>query len=82
MSTELDEAAEGMNADGRNPHADLQLLLAELNIPPSPVQRKSYHVGDMERLMISHIVCENFKSYHGEHQLGPFHQVKQLAAAI
>lgn len=29
-----------------------------------------------ERLMISKIVCENFKSYAGVKELGPFHKVR------
>lgn len=34
---------------------------------------------DMEpRLMISKIVCENFKSYAGIKELGPFHKVTPL----
>ena len=32
-------------------------------------------VGEAPRLMISKIVCENFKSYAGTKILGPFHKV-------
>lgn len=36
---------------------------------PSPVTQ------DTSRLMITKIVCENFKSYAGVKVLGPFHKV-------
>lgn len=32
-------------------------------------------VNTEDRLMISKIVCENFKSYAGTKELGPFHKV-------
>lgn len=31
--------------------------------------------SDPARLMISKVVCENFKSYAGVKELGPFHKV-------
>ena len=34
--------------------------------------------GQEERLMITNIVCENFKSYAGVKNLGPFHKVRAL----
>lgn len=34
--------------------------------------------GKETRLMISRIVNENFKSYAGKQELGPFHKVCQL----
>ncbi len=36
---------------------------------PEPLQE------DPKRLIISKIVCENFKSYAGVKELGPFHKV-------
>ena len=33
---------------------------------------------DEPRLMISKIVCENFKSYAGTKELGPFHKVSKM----
>lgn len=38
-------------------------------------------VNTEDRLMISKIVCENFKSYAGIKELGPFHKVS-LAVAV
>ena len=35
--------------------------------------------GTEPRLMISKIVCENFKSYAGTKELGPFHKVIIIA---
>ncbi len=37
---------------------------------PEPMQE------DPKRLIISKIVCENFKSYAGVKELGPFHKVR------
>ena len=38
-------------------------------------QSKGQEVTE-NRLMISKIVCENFKSYAGVKELGPFHKVR------
>lgn len=39
---------------------------------PEPVMSAD---GSGQRLMITSIDVENFKSYYGKHVLGPFHQV-------
>ena len=38
-------------------------------------QREAVATQDQPRLMISKIVCTNFKSYAGVKELGPFHKV-------
>nr|CDS31144.1 structural maintenance of chromosomes protein [Hymenolepis microstoma] len=44
-----------------------------VDVPPLEVP---FHLADDNgaRLMISHVVCENFKSYGGRRVLGPFHK--------
>ena len=37
--------------------------------------------GQIQRLMITHIVNENFKSYAGKQVLGPFHKVSFIVQA-
>lgn len=50
--------------------------LAEIlsSIPPPPPPAMASEAG-APRLMITHIVNQNFKSYAGEKVLGPFHKV-------
>ena len=45
-----------------------------IEIPPAPESVASYDTSG-PRLMITHIVNENFKSYAGTQSLGPFHKV-------
>ncbi|XP_069103456.1 structural maintenance of chromosomes protein 4-like [Argopecten irradians] len=45
----------------------------EIEIPPAAMSVATYEVHG-PRLMISHIVNENFKSYAGTQTLGPFHK--------
>lgn len=45
-----------------------------MEIPPMPEPVMSAD-GSGQRLMITSIDVENFKSYYGKHVLGPFHQV-------
>jgi hypothetical protein len=47
--------------------------LLNVQIPPKP-QSTEFKEGD-ERLVISHIEVENFKSYYGKQIIGPFHKV-------
>uniref|UniRef100_A0A915DL97 Structural maintenance of chromosomes protein n=1 Tax=Ditylenchus dipsaci TaxID=166011 RepID=A0A915DL97_9BILA len=54
------------------------LLTMEIPPPPEHVMDSEGSVG--ERLMISHIVVENFKSYYGTQTIGPFH--KNFTAVI
>ena len=42
--------------------------------PPSDKTRQS----PTERLVITHIEVENFKSYYGKHTFGPFHKVRLI----
>uniref|UniRef100_A0A915DJ13 Structural maintenance of chromosomes protein 4 n=1 Tax=Ditylenchus dipsaci TaxID=166011 RepID=A0A915DJ13_9BILA len=49
--------------------------LLEMEIPPAPEQLMDADGTGGERLMISHIVVENFKSYFGRQIIGPFHKV-------
>jgi uncharacterized protein with ACT and thioredoxin-like domain len=50
--------------------------LLSMEIPPI-VQSVTYEEGG-ERLVISHIVVENFKSYFGKRIIGPFHKVCEM----
>jgi len=45
-----------------------------IEIPPAPVQGDAFDTNG-PRLMITHIVNEDFKSYAGIQSLGPFHKV-------
>jgi len=45
-----------------------------VQVPPPPEAIMSFD-GTGPRLMITHIVNENFKSYAGVQTLGPFHKV-------
>jgi hypothetical protein len=47
--------------------------LLEMEIPPMPESMVVKEGG--ERLVISHIQVENFKSYYGKQIIGPFHKV-------
>ena len=46
----------------------------EVEVPPRPLAIQSFD-GSGPRLMITHIVNENFKSYANVQSLGPFHKV-------
>ena len=50
------------------------VVFDEIVVPPPPQAVQSFD-GTGPRLMISHIVNENFKSYAGKQTLGPFHKV-------
>ena len=46
--------------------------------PPGQEPEKGEGEGEQpERLMITRIVCTNFKSYAGVKELGPFHKVRR-----
>lgn len=58
--------------------------MADIELSPSTLKPESQEegstsllegVGAGPRLMITKIVCENFKSYAGVKELGPFHKV-------
>ncbi len=57
----------------------LEEILA--SIPPPPPPTMSSEPG-APRLMISHIVNRNFKSYAGEQILGPFHKVSAALSEL
>lgn len=61
-----DEPAEAV--DDRS----LEEILASIPPPPPPAMTNE---PGAPRLMITHIVNRNFKSYAGEQILGPFHKV-------
>jgi len=55
------------------------------NVPTSPVVKSASPPppGPKEkgqRLMLTKMVLENFKSYYGVHEIGPFHHVCTIAA--
>lgn len=59
-----------------DPNTSLELF----DVPGSPEGRESVGGGEKvtsseNRLMISKIVCKDFKSYAGVKELGPFHKV-------
>lgn len=56
----------------------LEEILA--SIPPPPPPAMSSEPG-APRLMITHILNRNFKSYAGEQILGPFHKVSAALSA-
>ena len=58
-------------------HWYLVILVSEYEpivVPPAPEEASSFD-SNGPRLIISHIVNENFKSYAGTQTLGPFHKV-------
>ncbi|XP_073673982.1 structural maintenance of chromosomes protein 4 [Garra rufa] len=66
----LDDAAPGESAEELD-NRSLEEILA--SIPPPPPPAMSSEPG-APRLMITHILNRNFKSYAGEQILGPFHK--------
>ena len=46
--------------------------------PQPPAEPGNEESSDIHRLMITKIVCENFKSYAGVKELGPFHKVSVI----
>lgn len=50
----------------------LEEILGSISPPPPPAMTNE---AGAPRLMITHIVNQNFKSYAGEQTLGPFHKV-------
>lgn len=63
----LDAAVEPIN------NQSLEEILAGISPPPPPAMTNE---PGAPRLMITHIVNQNFKSYAQEQILGPFHKVK------
>ena len=52
-----------------------------VEVPPAPLAVQSFD-GSGPRLMITHIVNENFKSYANSQTLGPFHKVVDVKMMI
>lgn len=53
------------------PHAPTQIVAPST---PSP-KETTKETGPVKRMMITKMVLENFKSYAGVHEVGPFHRV-------
>lgn len=51
------------------------IRIGDIYIPPAPKPALTFDTTG-PRLIITHIVNENFKSYAGVQALGPFHKVK------
>ena len=51
--------------------------IGDIYIPPAPKPALTFDTTG-PRLIITHIVNENFKSYAGVQSLGPFHKVNKL----
>lgn len=52
-------------------------MLSDTETRPAPIEFFG-PVRNSKRLIVDHIVLENFKSYAGRQVIGPFHQVKSL----
>lgn len=59
-------------SDGVVDNRSLEEILSSISPPPPPAMTNE---AGAPRLMITHIVNQNFKSYAGEKILGPFHKV-------
>lgn len=62
-------------SDGVVDNRSLEEILSSISPPPPPAMTNE---AGAPRLMITHIVNQNFKSYAGEQILGPFHKVSFL----
>lgn len=62
-------------SDGVVDDRSLEEILSSITPPPPPAMTNE---AGAPRLMITHIVNQNFKSYAGEQILGPFHKVSFL----
>lgn len=82
---EVDEPDQNQN--GQNEDGDLNgdidhisddeeggIRIGDIYIPPAPKPALTFDATG-PRLIITHIVNENFKSYAGMQSLGPFHKV-------
>ena len=66
-----------LSEDGTTADEDAPTDLLNMKIPekPEPIMRQD---GSGTRLMITNITVDNFKSYFGRQELGPFHQVRTI----
>lgn len=65
-----DENDAGSVPDNYDENEDL--LNMEIPLPPPLIMNAD---GGGQRLIISHLEVENFKSYYGKQTIGPFHKV-------
>ncbi|XP_074924522.1 structural maintenance of chromosomes protein 4 isoform X4 [Chelonoidis abingdonii] len=67
----ISEASQQAASDGVLDDRSLEEILSSISPPPPPAMTNE---AGAPRLMITHIVNQNFKSYAGEQILGPFHK--------
>ncbi|XP_050821757.1 structural maintenance of chromosomes protein 4 isoform X3 [Gopherus flavomarginatus] len=67
----ISEASQQAASDGVLGDQSLEEILSSISPPPPPAMTNE---AGAPRLMITHIVNQNFKSYAGEQILGPFHK--------
>ncbi|XP_030430522.1 structural maintenance of chromosomes protein 4 isoform X1 [Gopherus evgoodei] len=67
----ISEASQQAASDGVLGDRSLEEILSSISPPPPPAMTNE---AGAPRLMITHIVNQNFKSYAGEQILGPFHK--------
>ncbi|XP_066476875.1 structural maintenance of chromosomes protein 4 isoform X1 [Tiliqua scincoides] len=65
------EVPQQADSDGVVDNRSLEEILSSISPPPPPAMTNE---AGAPRLMITHIVNQNFKSYAGEQILGPFHK--------
>ncbi|XP_053169004.1 structural maintenance of chromosomes protein 4 isoform X4 [Hemicordylus capensis] len=70
-STQATEVLQQAVSDGVVDNRSLAEILSSISPPPPPAMTNE---AGAPRLMITHIVNQNFKSYAGEQILGPFHK--------
>ncbi|XP_067400262.1 structural maintenance of chromosomes protein 4 [Emydura macquarii macquarii] len=67
----ISEASQQAASNGLLDNRSLEEILSSISPPPPPAMTNE---AGAPRLMITHIVNQNFKSYAGEQILGPFHK--------
>uniref|UniRef100_A0A8C8VJ52 Structural maintenance of chromosomes protein n=1 Tax=Pelusios castaneus TaxID=367368 RepID=A0A8C8VJ52_9SAUR len=67
----ISEASQQAASNGVLDNQSLEEILSSISPPPPPAMTNE---AGAPRLMITHIVNQNFKSYAGEQILGPFHK--------
>lgn len=72
MSEEIEEASSQPETTPQR-NVNLDTDFGPIEVPPAPQTVATYSING-PRLMITHIVNENFKSYAGVQTLGPFHK--------
>ena len=73
MPEQIPSPSDGINGNSKESTDDTSgLFIGDIFVPPPP-SRSSKEKDAGDRLIISHIVNDNFKSYSGTQVLGPFH---------